>query len=453
MAGTASCCCFHRCGRRSTVLPRVVQQQHTREQQYLKALQHDDKREGQRRVAEQQQQQHGMQLAEPPIFPDSTNAKCSSSAETPTPKNRFACRCSRCTHKFGAEGRLLCESAWREHWRARTAEIMRRWDERKRTRQVVVPAVSDQESGVAGGRREGHEEEDTDSSREWSCCVSEASSGDAIAQSLCGRNAGTSELSKNRTLLVTMLLNQLVGRLVPVVEALRQRGIMVAKRKREADNEAGGVVLEEVESPPPFKRGRIKTPPLPSLPTPPPPAQRSRRDCNDTLQLRVLDSSSSVSSSSLLKSQFASSTRSAASARVCVRCSATDDGRSAATVVNGASHSSATADLPSRYRSAMERSRAIAMHKADEAAAEASRDAPVAAAAPVVLERVRLVAGQEECGGCEAAGSVPCATCAASGLYVDPIMECQGIIVKVRCLGCGGSGSLLCPKCGGRGHK
>ncbi|CAI5509752.1 unnamed protein product [Closterium sp. Naga37s-1] len=170
-------------------------------------------------------------------------------------------------------------------------------------------------------------------------------------------------------------------------------------------------------------------------------------------QLRVLDSSSSASSSSLLKSQFASSTRSAASARVCVRCSATDDGRSSATIVNGASHSSATADLPSRYRSAMERSRAIAMHKADEAAAEASRDAPAAAAAPVVLERVRLVAGQEECGGCEAAGSVPCATCAASGLYVDPIMECQGIIVKVRCLGCGGSGTILCPKCGGRGHK
>ncbi|CAI5483535.1 unnamed protein product [Closterium sp. Yama58-4] len=170
-------------------------------------------------------------------------------------------------------------------------------------------------------------------------------------------------------------------------------------------------------------------------------------------QLRVLDSSSSASSSNVLKSQFACSTRSAASACVCVRCSAADDGRSAATVVNGASHSSAIADLPSRYRSAMERSRAIAMHKADEAAAEASRDAAAAAAAPVVLERVRLVAGQEECGGCEAAGSVPCATCAASGLYVDPIMECQGIIVKVRCLGCGGSGTILCPKCGGRGHK
>ncbi|GJP84061.1 hypothetical protein CLOP_g14152 [Closterium sp. NIES-67] len=155
-------------------------------------------------------------------------------------------------------------------------------------------------------------------------------------------------------------------------------------------------------------------------------------------QFRVLDSSSSGSPSSLSKSRFAGTARRAAPARVCVRCSATDDDRSAAAVPNGVSHSSAAAAaLPSRYRSAMEKSRALAMHKADEAAAEAAREAPAAAAAAatVVLERVRLVAGQEECGACEAAGSVTCATCAATGLYVDPVMECQGIIVKVRCLG------------------
>ncbi|XLR10903.1 hypothetical protein S83_038841, partial [Arachis hypogaea] len=35
---------------------------------------------------------------------------------------------------------------------------------------------------------------------------------------------------------------------------------------------------------------------------------------------------------------------------------------------------------------------------------------------------------------CEAKGVVLCITCAGSGLYVDSILESQGIIVKVRCL-------------------
>ncbi|CAD6213881.1 unnamed protein product [Miscanthus lutarioriparius] len=56
------------------------------------------------------------------------------------------------------------------------------------------------------------------------------------------------------------------------------------------------------------------------------------------------------------------------------------------------------------------------------------------------------------CSSCEAKGAVLCATCAGSGLYVDSILESQGIIVKVRCLGCGGTGNIMCSKCGGRGH-
>ncbi|XP_074292301.1 uncharacterized protein LOC141619180 [Silene latifolia] len=56
------------------------------------------------------------------------------------------------------------------------------------------------------------------------------------------------------------------------------------------------------------------------------------------------------------------------------------------------------------------------------------------------------------CSDCQAKGAVLCTTCGGSGLYVDSIMECQGIIVKVRCLGCGGTGNIMCSECGGRGH-
>ncbi|THU73982.1 hypothetical protein C4D60_Mb04t28560 [Musa balbisiana] len=38
------------------------------------------------------------------------------------------------------------------------------------------------------------------------------------------------------------------------------------------------------------------------------------------------------------------------------------------------------------------------------------------------------------CTICEVKGAVLCATCAGSGLYVDSILESQGIIVKVKCL-------------------
>ncbi|TVU45836.1 hypothetical protein EJB05_05339, partial [Eragrostis curvula] len=62
------------------------------------------------------------------------------------------------------------------------------------------------------------------------------------------------------------------------------------------------------------------------------------------------------------------------------------------------------------------------------------------------------VGNNPPCSSCEAKGAVLCATCAGSGLYVDSILESQGIIIKVRCLGCGGTGNIMCSKCGGRGH-
>ncbi|CAH9111232.1 unnamed protein product [Cuscuta epithymum] len=65
----------------------------------------------------------------------------------------------------------------------------------------------------------------------------------------------------------------------------------------------------------------------------------------------------------------------------------------------------------------------------------------------------RNIGNKPPCGGCKASGAVLCKTCSGSGLYVDSIMECQGIIVKVRCLGCGGSGNIMCLECGGRGHQ
>lgn len=62
------------------------------------------------------------------------------------------------------------------------------------------------------------------------------------------------------------------------------------------------------------------------------------------------------------------------------------------------------------------------------------------------------VGDQPRCTDCQAKGAVLCSTCGGSGLYVDSILESQGIIVKVRCLGCGGTGNIMCSECGGRGH-
>ncbi|XP_020570880.1 uncharacterized protein LOC110018013 [Phalaenopsis equestris] len=64
----------------------------------------------------------------------------------------------------------------------------------------------------------------------------------------------------------------------------------------------------------------------------------------------------------------------------------------------------------------------------------------------------REIGSKPPCIECQAKGATLCVTCSGSGLYVDSILESQGIIVKVNCLGCGGSGNILCSKCGGRGH-
>lgn len=47
----------------------------------------------------------------------------------------------------------------------------------------------------------------------------------------------------------------------------------------------------------------------------------------------------------------------------------------------------------------------------------------------------REIGDNNRCTCCEAKGALLCATCSGTGLYVDSIMESQGIIVKVRCLG------------------
>ncbi|KAH7846132.1 hypothetical protein Vadar_010346 [Vaccinium darrowii] len=72
---------------------------------------------------------------------------------------------------------------------------------------------------------------------------------------------------------------------------------------------------------------------------------------------------------------------------------------------------------------------------------------------PVGLSLAEKIIGDNpSCPDCQAKGAVLCRTCSGSGLYVDSILESQGIIVKVRCLGCGGTGNILCLECGGRGH-
>lgn len=47
----------------------------------------------------------------------------------------------------------------------------------------------------------------------------------------------------------------------------------------------------------------------------------------------------------------------------------------------------------------------------------------------------KFIGNNPRCIDCEAKGAVLCTTCSGSGLYVDSILESQGVIVKVRCLG------------------
>ncbi|KAL3841084.1 hypothetical protein ACJIZ3_025675 [Penstemon smallii] len=72
---------------------------------------------------------------------------------------------------------------------------------------------------------------------------------------------------------------------------------------------------------------------------------------------------------------------------------------------------------------------------------------------PVGLSLAEKIVGDNpRCPCCQAKGAILCTTCSGSGLYVESILESQGIIVKVRCLGCGGTGNTMCSECGGRGH-
>ncbi|XP_031499483.1 uncharacterized protein LOC116263830 [Nymphaea colorata] len=64
----------------------------------------------------------------------------------------------------------------------------------------------------------------------------------------------------------------------------------------------------------------------------------------------------------------------------------------------------------------------------------------------------REIGNNPRCFACEAKGAILCRTCSGSGLYIDSVLESQGILVKVRCLGCGGTGNIMCSQCGGRGH-
>lgn len=56
----------------------------------------------------------------------------------------------------------------------------------------------------------------------------------------------------------------------------------------------------------------------------------------------------------------------------------------------------------------------------------------------------KIVGDNPWCSACQAKGVVLCTTCAGSGLYVDSILESQGIIVKVRCLGVKIFTTLIC---------
>ncbi|KAL5568622.1 hypothetical protein UlMin_025197 [Ulmus minor] len=108
---------------------------------------------------------------------------------------------------------------------------------------------------------------------------------------------------------------------------------------------------------------------------------------------------------------------------------------------NGAAEASSVKDAHNR-RSSLE-----SLFCYDKAIPEERINKPIGIA---LAEKV--IGDKPQCIECDAKGAILCATCSGSGLYIDSIMECQGIIVKVQCLGCGGTGNIMCSKCGGRGH-
>eukprot|EP00897_Mesotaenium_endlicherianum_P001055 jgi/Mesen1/10950/ME000096S10529 len=48
----------------------------------------------------------------------------------------------------------------------------------------------------------------------------------------------------------------------------------------------------------------------------------------------------------------------------------------------------------------------------------------------VKLQPPKAIGDKPRCGECEQRGVLECSTCGATGLYVDPIMESQGVVVK-----------------------
>ena len=85
--------------------------------------------------------------------------------------------------------------------------------------------------------------------------------------------------------------------------------------------------------------------------------------------------------------------------------------------------------LPSeavRYRSKLEH-----LYHSDTAVPEEEIEKPHA----VADMKVKNIGSHSPCPHCRCVGVVECRTCEASGLYVEPILESQGIIVKVRCMG------------------
>eukprot|EP00897_Mesotaenium_endlicherianum_P003947 jgi/Mesen1/3580/ME000020S03108 len=99
---------------------------------------------------------------------------------------------------------------------------------------------------------------------------------------------------------------------------------------------------------------------------------------------------------------------------------------------------------PERYRSQLE-----TLYYCDTAIPEEKIEKPK----NLKLLQPKAIGNRPRCGCCKQRGVLECPTCGATGLYIDPIMESQGLLFRVRCLGCSGSGTVMCFYCEGRGHN